>query len=332
MAWLAMEQGAPGQPLRPSWRERMPAPGPGQVRIDVACCGVCRTDLHLVDGDLPHPGHTLVPGHEIVGRVGALGAGVQGLALGQRVGVPWLGWTCGDCTHCRAGRENLCRQARFTGWQIEGGYAQHAIADARYVFALPERYSDADAAPLLCAGLIGWRAYAMAGADARRIGLYGFGAAAHLIAQVAVHQQREVFAFTRAGDTPAQRLARELGAAWAGGSDERAPAELDAALIFAPVGALVPAALAAVRPGGTVVCAGIHMSDIPSFPYALLWGERRVVSVANLTRADGEAFLRVAAELPLRVHTVPYALADAQRALEDLRAGRFGGAAVLDCR
>jgi alcohol dehydrogenase, propanol-preferring len=329
LAWLAMEQAAPRQLLQESWRERLPEPGPGQVRIDIACCGVCRTDLHLVDGELPHPGHALVPGHEIVGRVAALGVGVQGLAIGQRVGVPWLGWTCGECAHCRAGRENLCRHARFTGWQIEGGYAQHAVVDARYVFALPGRYGDAEAAPLLCAGLIGWRAYSMAGAEARRIGLYGFGAAAHLIAQVAKLQQREIYALTRPGDATAQALARELGAAWSGGSDERAPTELDAALIFAPVGALVPAALAAVRPGGTVVCAGIHMSDIPSFPYSLLWGERRIVSVANLTRADGEAFLRVAAELPLSVHTVSYALADAQRALDDLRAGRVSGAAVL---
>jgi propanol-preferring alcohol dehydrogenase len=330
-SWLAMELHAPGKPLQAAWRERLPVPWPGHVRIDVACCGVCRTDLHIVDGDLAHPGRPVVPGHEIVGRVGALGEGVVGFAIGQRVGVPWLGWTCGDCMHCRAGRENLCAQARFTGWQIEGGYAEHCAADARYVFALPDRYSDEEAAPLLCAGLIGWRAYVMAG-QAKRIGLYGFGAAAHLIAQVALHQGREVFAFTRPGDAPAQALARDLGAAWAGDSDQPAPAALDAALIFAPVGALVPAALAAVRAGGTVVCAGIHMSDIPSFPYALLWGERRVVSVANLTRADGEAFLRVAGEMPLRVHTVRYALVDAQRALDDLRAGRFSGAAVLRTR
>jgi propanol-preferring alcohol dehydrogenase len=247
------------------------------------------------------------------------------------VGVPWLGHTCGRCEHCRAGRENLCPQARFTGWQIDGGYAQFALADARFVFHLPARYSDDEAAPLLCAGLIGWRAYAMAGADVRRIGLYGFGAAAHLIAQVAVQQGREVFAFTRPDDHAAQELARSLGAAWAGGSDEPPPHPLDAALLFAPVGALVPLALQAVRPGGTVVCAGIHMSDIPSFPYRWLWGERRIVSVANLTRADGEAFMRVAAELPLRVHAVPYPLADANRALDDLRAGRLAGAAVLRC-
>lgn len=325
---MAMQLEAAGRPLQQVWRERAPRPGPGHVGLRVLACGVCRTDLHLADGDLPLPGHAVVPGHEIVGRIEALGEGVTGLAVGERVGVPWLGWTCGACAHCRAGRENLCESARFTGWQIDGGYAAHALADARYVFRLPERYGDEQAAPLLCAGLIGWRAYTMAG-DAPRLGLYGFGAAAHLIAQVAVAQGREVHAFTRPGDAAAQALARELGAAWAGGSDEAPRAPLDAALIFAPVGALVPAALRAVRPGGTVVCAGIHMSDIPSFPYAWLWGERRLVSVANLTRADGEAFMRVAAELPLRVHAVPYALADANRALADLREGRLAGAAVL---
>jgi alcohol dehydrogenase, propanol-preferring len=323
-----MELDAPGRPLRAVRREHLPMPASGQVRLAVACCGVCRTDLHLIDGELAHPGHPVVPGHEIVGRITALGEGVEGLAIGQRVGVPWLGWTCGECADCRAGRENLCPQARFTGWQLNGGYAEHALADARYVFALPARYSDEEAAPLLCAGLIGWRAYAKAG-DARRIGLYGFGAAAHLIAQVARHQGREVFAFTRPGDGAAQALARELGATWAGGSDERAAVALDAALIFAPVGGLVPVALAAVRPGGTVVCAGIHMSEIPAMRYALLWGERSLVSVANLTRADGEAFLRAADSIPLRVRTVPYPLAQAQAALEDLRAGRVSGAAVL---
>ena len=326
--WLAMQLEAAGRPLQQVWRERLPQPGPGQVGLQVLACGVCRTDLHLVDGDLPLPGRPVVPGHEIVGRVRAIGDGVSGFAIGERVGVPWLGWTCGECLPCRAGRENLCEHARFTGWQIDGGYAAHAVADARYVFRLPERYSDEQAAPLLCAGLIGYRAYAMAG-EAPRLGLYGFGAAAHLIAQVAVLQGREVHAFTRPGDAAAQQLARELGAAWAGGSDETAPRPLDAALIFAPVGALVPAALRAVRPGGTVVCAGIHMSDIPSFPYALLWGERRIVSVANLTRSDGDAFMRLAAELPLQVHTTPYALAEANRALADLRDGRVGGAAVL---
>jgi alcohol dehydrogenase, propanol-preferring len=326
--WAAMELAAPGRPLQQVWRERLPQPGPGQLRLAVSACGVCRTDLHVADGELAFPGRPLVPGHEIVGRVSALGEGVTGFRVGERVGVPWLGWTCGACPDCRAGRENLCRQARFTGWQIDGGYAEHAVADARYVFRLPDRYSDDEAAPLLCAGLIGYRAYTMAG-DAVRLGLYGFGAAAHLIAQVAVCQDREVFAFTRPGDGAAQRLALDLGASWAGGSDQAAPVELDAALIFAPVGTLVPAALRAVRPGGTVVCAGIHMSDIPSFPYAWLWGERRIVSVANLTRSDGEAFLRIAAEWPLAVHTVGYALADANRALDDLRVGRFSGAAVL---
>ncbi|WP_119354703.1 zinc-dependent alcohol dehydrogenase family protein [Azohydromonas sediminis] len=323
-----MECVAPGRPLQAVWRDALPRPGPGQVRIRVAACGVCRTDLHLVDGDLAHPGRPVVPGHEVVGRVAEVGAGVSGLAVGDRVGVPWLGWTCGTCEHCVAGRENLCPHAKFTGWQLDGGYAEQVVADARYVFKLPERYRDDEAAPLLCAGLIGYRAYAMAG-DAQRLGLYGFGAAAHLIAQVAVAQEREVYAFTRPGDEPAQRLARELGAVWAGSSDDVLPTLLDAALIFAPVGALVPTALRAVRPGGTVVCAGIHMSDIPSFPYAILWGERRLVSVANLTRADGDAFMKLADEIPLRVHTVPYALADANRALDDLRAGRFAGAAVL---
>ena len=326
--WMAMQLEAAGRPLQQVWRERVPQPGPGQVALRVLACGVCRTDLHLTDGDLPLPDHPVVPGHEIVGRIAALGEGVSSLAVGERVGVPWLGWTCGECAHCRAGRENLCERARFTGWQIDGGYAGHALADARYVFRLPERYSDEEAAPLLCAGLIGYRAYAMAG-DAPRLGLYGFGAAAHLIAQVAVAQGREVHAFTRPGDAAAQTLARELGVAWAGGSDEAPRAPLDAALIFAPVGALVPAALRAVRAGGTVVCAGIHMSDIPSFPYAWLWGERRLVSVANLTRADGDAFMALATQVPLRVHTTRYALADANHALDDLRQGRLAGAAVL---
>jgi alcohol dehydrogenase, propanol-preferring len=330
--WRAMQLDVPGQPLQQVWREGLPSPGAGQVRLRVRSCGVCRTDLHIVDGDLAHPGPSVVPGHEVVGRISALGEGVAGFAVGERVGMPWLGWTCGTCEHCRAGRENLCPQARFTGWQLEGGYADHAIADARYVFKLPPHYDDEHAAPLLCAGLIGYRAYAMAlrhGEHVQRIGLYGFGAAAHLVAQVAVHQGRSVFAFTRPGDEAAQLLALELGAAWAGGSDQMAPAALDAALIFAPVGALVPTALRAVRAGGVVVCAGIHMSDIPSLPYAALWGERRLVSVANLTRADGEAFFRIAGEVTLRVHTQRYALSQANQALDDLRAGRFAGAAVL---
>lgn len=327
-AWRALQFDGAGRPLAQVMRDRLPAPGPGQVRVRVAACGVCRTDLHLVDGDIDAPDHPVIPGHEIVGRISAIGPQVAGLRVGDRVGIAWLGWTCGRCDHCRGGRENLCPQARFTGWQIDGGYAEHAVADARYVFRIPERYSDEEAAPLLCAGLIGWRAYQMAG-RARRIGLYGFGAAAHLVAQVARAQRREVYAFTRPGDESAQSLARELGALWAGGSEDAPPAVLDAALIFAPVGELVPTALRAVRPGGTVVCAGIHMSDIPSFPYAWLWGERRLVSVANLTRADGEAFMRIADEIPLRVSTQRYDLNDADRALDDLRAGRVRGAAVL---
>lgn len=328
-AWCAMSMAAAGRPLQQVWRQQLPQPGAGQVRIRVSACGVCRTDLHIVDGELPWPGHAVVPGHEVVGRIGALGPGVTGLALGQRVGVPWLGWTCGHCEHCLAGRENLCPRAEFTGWQREGGYAGQMLADARYVFPIPDGYDDAQAAPLLCAGLIGWRALSMAGPGARRIGLYGFGAAAHLIAQVAVHQGLEVFAFTRPGDSAAQALARSLGVAWAGDSGQAPPSPMDAALLFAPVGALVPTALQAVRPGGTVVCAGIHMSDIPSFPYAWLWGERRLVSVANLTRKDGDDFMRVAASVPLRVSTHAYPLAQANTALDDLRAGRFAGAAVL---
>lgn len=329
--WCAMAMEAPGRPLQQVWREGLPCPAPGQLRVRVSVCGVCRTDLHVVDGELPFPGHPVVPGHEIVGRVAAIGAGVHGYAVGERVGVPWLGWTCGHCEACRAGRENLCAHARFTGWQLEGGYAEQVLADARYVFHLPAAYSDEAAAPLLCAGLIGWRAYRMAGAQVRRIGLYGFGAAAHLIAQVAKARGCEVHAFTRTGDEAARQLALALGATWAGSSDQLPPKPLDAALLFAPVGALVPQALRAVRPGGTVVCAGIHMSDIPSFPYAWLWGERRVVSVANLTRADGEEFMRVAGEIPLQVHTTAYPLPQANQALDALRTGRFSGAAVLRC-
>jgi propanol-preferring alcohol dehydrogenase len=325
---LSLQLTAPGRPLQAVWRAQRPQPGAGQVRVRVSACGVCRTDLHVVDGDLPFPGHAVTPGHEIVGYVDALGAGVSGWTPGERVGVPWLGWTCGACEYCRRGQENLCEHARFTGYQIEGGYANYAVADARYVFRLPERYDDEHAAPLMCAGLIGYRAYAMAG-QARRLGIYGFGAAAHLIAQVAVHQGREVYAFTRAGDTAAQALALSLGARWAGASDEEPPCALDAALIFAPVGSLVPTALKALAPGGIVVCAGIHMSDIPGFPYDWLWRERKIVSVANLTRADGEAFLQLAQDIPLQVSTHAYALRDAQQALDDLRAGRFSGAAVL---
>ena len=323
----AMVLEAPGRALQPVERER-PSPGPGQLLLAVRACGVCRTDLHLVDGELPDPRLPVVPGHEIVGIVAACGAGVTGHRMGERVGVPWLGSTCGHCGYCRDGRENLCAEARFTGYQLDGGYADYALADARYCFPLPERYADVEAAPLLCAGLIGYRAYRLAG-DAPRLGIYGFGAAAHLIAQVAVAQGRKVFAFTRPGDRDGQSFATGLGAAWAGGSDEPSPEPLDAALIFAPVGALVPAALAAVARGGAVVCAGIHMSDIPAFPYRLLWGERSVRSVANLTRRDATEFLALAATVPLAVHTRRYPLAEANAALADLRAGRIAGAAVL---
>ncbi|WP_321948124.1 zinc-dependent alcohol dehydrogenase family protein [Paraburkholderia sp. J10-1] len=305
-----------------------PVPGAGELLIDVRACGVCRTDLHVVDGDLEHPKKPVIPGHEIVGTVAALGAGAAGFALGDRVGVPWLGHTCGHCRFCAEGRENLCDAPGFTGYTIDGGYATRTVADARYCFHLPRQYSDVEAAPLLCAGLIGYRSLAMAG-DARRIGIYGFGAAAHIVAQVARHQGRTVYAFTRPGDTAAQQFARRLGAAWAGGSDERAPEELDAALLFAPVGALVPAALRSLTRGGTVVCGGIHMSDIPSFPYAWLWEERRIVSVANLTREDGATFMAIAARHKLEIETTPYPLARANEALADLREGRLSGAAVL---
>jgi propanol-preferring alcohol dehydrogenase len=291
----------------------------------VRACGVCRTDLHIVDGELPRPKLPLVPGHEIVATVDEGGSRFR---KGERVGVPWLGWTDGTCRFCRSGRENLCDAARFTGYDVDGGYAERTVADERYCFALPDSYDDLRSAPLLCAGLIGYRTLRLAG-DAERIGLYGFGAAAHLLAQVAVHQGRRVFAFTKPGDVDGQRFARGLGATWAGGSDELPPERLDAALLFAPVGALVPEALRAVEKGGTVVSGGIHMSDIPAFPYELLWGERVVRSVANLTRRDGEEFLRIAARVPLRVETQRYALADANEALEALRAGKVRGAAVL---
>ncbi|MET3215723.1 UNVERIFIED_ORG: propanol-preferring alcohol dehydrogenase [Burkholderia territorii] len=308
-----------------------PLPAPGQLLIDVHACGVCRTDLHVVDGELAHPKLPLVPGHEIVGTVRVLGEGVTGFSVGDRIGVPWLGSTCGHCAYCVSGRENLCDSPGFTGYTIDGGYAECTVADHRYCVHLPQRYSDLEAAPLLCAGLIGYRTLRMAG-DARRIGIYGFGAAAHLVAQVAHVEGRKVFALTKPGDTAAQQLALSLGAAWAGGSDETPPETLDAALIFAPAGALVPAALRAVGKGGIVVCGGIHMSDIPSFPYAWLWGERRIASVANLTRADAVEFMRIAAAMPLRVEAVRYALTDANRALDDLRMGRVSGAAVLGMR
>lgn len=331
--WYSMQLSAPGKPLQRVDHDALPVAAAGQVVIRVNACGVCRTDLHIVDGDLAFPAHPVVPGHEIVGIVMAVGAEVTSVKPGERVGVPWLGWTCGNCEDCGSGHENLCENARFTGYQIAGGYAEYALADARYVFAIPPAYRDVDAAPLLCAGLIGYRALAMAQRElqgpVRRIGLYGFGAAAHLVAQVAHHQGSEVYAFTRPGDLAAQAFARTLGATWAGSSDEAAPAVLDAALIFAPVGALVPLALRAVRQAGVVVCAGIHMSDIPSFPYSLLWRERKLVSVANLTRADGDAFMRIAGELKLDIATHSYPLADANRALDDLREGRFSGAAVL---
>ncbi|MEX3972701.1 zinc-dependent alcohol dehydrogenase family protein [Paraburkholderia caribensis] len=307
------------------------APSAGELLIDVLACGVCRTDLHVVDGELSEPKRPVIPGHEIVGRVAARGADVTAFDIGDRVGVPWLGRTCGVCPYCASGRENLCDTPGFTGYTIDGGYAEQVIADHRYCLPLPGRYDDAQAAPLLCAGLIGYRTLSMAG-DARRIGIYGFGAAAHIVAQVARHQGRTVYAFTRPGDDTAQQLARRLGATWAGGSDEAPPEPLDAALIFAPVGALVPTALKAVVKGGIVVCGGIHMSDIPTFPYAFLWGERRVVSVANLTRTDGAAFMKIAGDMQLDIEVTRYPLADANRALDDLRSGRLSGAAVLMMR
>jgi alcohol dehydrogenase, propanol-preferring len=306
----------------------LPEPGLGELRLRVAACGVCRTDLHVAYGELPDPKLPLVLGHEIVGRVEALGPGVTRFRLGDRVGVPWLGWTDGTCRFCRSGRENLCERARFTGYHRDGGYAEAAVADARFAFPLPAAYGDAEAAPLLCAGLIGHRAWAPV-SRASPLGIYGFGAAAHIVVQLARHAGQRVFAFTRPGDAAAQAFARRLGAEWAGGSDEAPPAPLQAAILFAPVGALVPVALRAVEPGGTVVCAGIHMSDIPSFPYALLWGERTVRSVANLTRADGDTLLALAPAVPVRTEVVPYPLQRANDALADLRGGRLQGAAVL---
>ncbi|MCX7960781.1 MAG: zinc-dependent alcohol dehydrogenase family protein [Burkholderiales bacterium] len=323
----AMRLHAAGRPLALD-EVAVPEPGPGEVLVRVRACGVCRTDLHIADGELAPPRLPLVPGHEIVGEVLACGAGAERFRAGDRVGIPWLGASCGGCEYCRIGRENLCERARFTGFHIDGGYAEYALADERFCFSIPERYSDVAAAPLLCAGLIGQRAYAFAG-DAPALGLYGFGAAAHLVAQVARADGRRVYAFTRPGDSDAQAFARACGAHWAGGSDESPPEPLDAAILFAPVGALVPQALRAVKKGGRVVCAGIHMSDIPSFPYAILWGERCVRSVANLTRADGEAFMRVAARVPLEVATTTFSLAQANEALARLRAGRLSGAAVL---
>jgi propanol-preferring alcohol dehydrogenase len=323
----AMILEAPGRPLRPAEIPR-PAPGPGQVLLRVRACGICRTDLHVADGELPGAKTPLVLGHEIVGEVVSSAEGSEGFAAGERVGVPWLAWTCGECRFCRAGRENLCDRARFTGYQVDGGYAEYTVADAHFCFRLPGRYHDAEAAPLLCAGLIGHRALRAAG-DVERLGIYGFGAAAHLVAQVARHEGRRVFAFTRAGNAEGQAFARELGAVWAGASTDPPPEPLDAAIIFAPVGALVPAALRAVVKAGTVVCAGIHMSAIPSFPYEILWGERTIRSVANLTRRDGEEFLALAARVPLRVETHPLALDRANEGLDLLRQGVVRGAAVL---
>jgi alcohol dehydrogenase, propanol-preferring len=305
-----------------------PVPGPGQVRVRIGACAVCRTDLHVIDGELPDPVLPLIPGHEIVGRIDALGPDVAGLRLGQRVGIPWLGHTCGHCRYCLGGSENLCDQPRFTGYTRDGGFATATVADARFVFPLAEAGEDASLAPLLCAGLIGWRALRLAGAGAR-IGLYGFGAAAHILAQVLRWQERQVFAVTRPGDVRTQAFARELGASWAGDCLQAPPEALDAAIIFAPDGTLVPRALEAVRKGGRVVCAGIHMSDIPSFAYRLLWQERQLLSVANLTRQDGVEFLQAAAQMGIRTTTTLYPLGRANEALADLRAGRFAGAAVL---
>jgi propanol-preferring alcohol dehydrogenase len=320
----AMVLDAPREKLR---RADLPMPeaAPGQVRVEVVACAVCRTDLHVVDGELPGPKLPLIPGHQVVGRVVE---GGERFEPGKRIGIPWLGWTDGDCRFCRSGRENLCDRAGFTGYQLDGGYAEYAVADERFCFPLPESYSDVHAAPLLCAGLIGYRSLRLAG-DAERLGLYGFGASAHIVAQVARYQGRRVFAFTRAGDEEGQRFARSLGAEWAGGSDERPPEELDAVIIFAPVGALVPVALNALAKGGVVVCAGIHMSDIPSFPYELLWGERAVRSVANLTRLDGEEFLRIAPQVPINTEVEAFALDEANEALRRLRAGEIRGSAVL---
>lgn len=306
----------------------VPEPGAGQVLLKVSACGICRTDLHVLDGDLTEPALPLVPGHQIVGTVEKTGDGVSGLSPGQRLGVPWLGGSCGHCWYCDHGRENLCDNARYTGYQINGGFAEYTVADASYCFPLPDSYDDLQAAPLLCAGLIGYRAYRLL-ESCQHIGLYGFGAAAHILIQVARHREQDIYAFTREGDSEAQAFALELGARWAGHSGETPPRELDGAILFAPAGELVPLALRAVRKGGRVVCAGIHMSDIPSFPYDILWGERAICSVANLTRRDGEEFLPLAAEIPVETTAHPYPLEQANQALDDLRHGRFNGAAVL---
>ena len=323
----AMILEAAGQPLRPAEIPK-PEPGPGQLLVEVNACGVCRTDLHIVDGDLTKPKLPLVLGHQIVGTVVELGFGAEGFEVGDRVGVPWLGSTDGECRYCRSGRENLCDNARFTGYDLDGGYAEYAVADHRYCFPIPEGFPDLQAAPLLCAGLIGYRSLRLAG-DAERLGLYGFGASAHIVCQVAKYQGRRVFAFTKPGDEEGQAFARGLGADWAGGSDERPPDQLDAAIVFAPVGALMIESLRATAKGGRVVSAGIHMSDIPSFPYAELWGERSLSSVANLTREDGREFLALAPQVPVHTQVQEYPLERANEALDDLRSGRLVGAAVL---
>jgi len=324
----AMVLEKPGQPLTLVQRPD-PQPGPGQVQVAISACGVCRTDLHVVDGDLTEPRLPIIPGHEIVGTISALGAGVDNFALGERIGIPWLGHTCGCCSYCASGAENLCDEPGFTGYQIDGGYADMTVADARFCFPLPGEQGDAESAPWLCAGLIGYRSLVMAGADSRRLGIYGFGAAAHIVAQVARFQQREIYAFTSPGDTAAQAFALDMGAVWAGDSDQSAPCELDAAIIFAPVGELIPAALRAVRKGGIVVCGGIHMSEIPGFPYSILWGEHVLRSVANLTRQDALDFLALAPTIPVQTTIEEFPLEQANEALQALRSGNLTGAAVL---
>jgi alcohol dehydrogenase, propanol-preferring len=323
----AMVLTAPGTPLQFQQRDD-PVPAPGAVRVKISACGVCRTDLHVVDGELPDISYPVIPGHEVVGRVEALGQGVTTLEIGERVGIPWLGYTCGECPYCRSGRENLCDRPLFTGYTRDGGFATHLVADARYCFPLGEAGDDVAIAPLLCAGLIGWRSLVMAG-EGKHLGIYGFGAAGHIIAQVARWQGRSVYAFTRAGDLEAQRLAKSLGVDWAGESEQPPPVPLDAAIIYAPVGALVPLALRAVRKGGRVVCAGIHMSDIPSFPYRILWEERQLLSVANLTRNDGIEFFKIAAQAGIKTHTTAFPLREANEVLSKLRSGQITGAAVL---
>jgi propanol-preferring alcohol dehydrogenase len=325
MKAMVLEQ--PGSPLQLK-EIPDPEPGHGQVLIKVHACGICRTDLHVVDGELTEPKLPLIPGHQIVGTVLETGLGVENISIGDRVGVPWLGGSCGKCEFCLSGRENLCDDAKYTGYQIDGGFAELTVANEGFVFPIPGGYRDVQAAPLLCAGLIGYRSYRFVG-DAKKIGFYGFGSAAHILAQVAEYESREVYAFTRAGDTSAQEFAKKLGAVWAGGSDETPPEPLDAAIIFAPIGDLVPKALKAVKKGGKVVCAGIHMSDIPSFPYSILWGERSIQSVANLTRRDGEEFLAIAPKIPVRTKVTQYPLERVNEALDDLREGRFTGAAVI---